>query len=940
MTRDVAHLRGRLLVGLIVTTLLVQAGPALSQVNPAAGGRAESGVTVTGSRTAEELSACLQQRPNLAVAVLIDETGSLRQTDPQNERAPVLAGFLSRLEDLSGTDFGDRTRQVLVTVAYFGTGVDEFLPWQPVATRLADPTRGEGATRSISQAILEVTPARNRDLTTEFSAAIAWAADRHLEVERLIDPASVCTLTVWFSDGELDPDNQPRAPYERDAVISETQALCDARGVLDAHRRTGAVLVGILLVELLTDSSSVTTLPRMHAMVEGVDPDGRACGVEPSRGLYLEGGLDLLSLQFERAVTPGQGGVLQGTYRGDPVTFVVDPGVAKVRVVMSARDGFRLTTATGARIEVAQPGGAPSTSGLPRGVRPDIRWASGAVSLDLEVAGAVGEWEVRREGRESEVDVYYFSDLRLEVDLDEIRLTSGDPGALQGRVVDGSGGSVDLGLYSSRELRVTVDGSTAEAVLQVDGTFIATFPVDTQEARIPADLRLDLVTTGGTPLQTITREVLLPVTLPGWFPQVAIAREFDRNLAPGSEDVRLPVIITGSDLGATRVCVQQGVPGDGVPELVRLVTLRWDGDDLSRCIDLAAGEEVRIDLVATLQEADVRSVRVGIPLTVVLESAAVDGRPSVTVDYPERRTLVVEPPAPNPIIVLILLLLGLLIPLIILHLLNRSAARFRTRNLQAARVPVELVRTHGSWRVERSGRTGAPLLAVDDLAYLPTDGPDGKSHWGAHWQVPGASSGVATTTGERWRAVVPRWPLGTVHAVVEAPPGTRVISNEVPTVTDDGRQSGIGLNPQRSAYLLIADSDLRSIDAVDDVRVPATLVTVLGHAGHTMGEVVDHHAGQLEHVLTGGAEVDGVAAAARVADASRAEGTGGTEGKAGPTASTGAWSDPPTTAGAWTPGAWSPGTAPSDRSDPWEPSPKPSGPGSAGGGSGSTPGWD
>jgi len=921
----------RRLAGLLAVLLVVPAIPALSQSGADGTGAAESTVTAVGSRTAEELSACLQQRPNLAVAVLIDQTGSLRTTDRDNERAPVLAGFLERLEDLSGSDLGDRTRQVLVTVAYFGTGVEPYLPWQPIGTPQPVPGGAPDARRSIAETIRAETPGRNRDLTTEFSAALAWAADQHREVPSLIDPSSVCTLTVWFSDGELDPDNQPRAAYERDAVLAETARLCDAGGALDDHRSTGAALVGILLVELLTDTSSVTRLPRMHAMVEGVDPVGRVCGTSPSRGLYLEGGLDLLSLQFERAVTPGQGGVLQGTYRGDPVTFMVDRGVAKVRIVMSAREGFRLSTAGGGLVDVARPSATPSISGLPRGVSPDIRWASGAVSIDLAVAGAFGEWRIEREGRSSEVDVYYFTDLRLELPTDEVRLTSGEAGTVEGRVVDGSGGTVNLEDYDTRRLAVQVDGVQADVELFPDGTFRATFPVETEEARILARLRLDLTTSGGTVLQPVTREVLLPVTLPGWFPQVIVAREFDTSLIPGRADARLRVVAVGSELGPTRVCVRPGPPGDGAPELGRLVSLRWAETDLARCVELAPGERVEADLLATLQGSEVREVRVGVPLTVVLESAAVDGRAAVTVDYPERRSVVVQPQPPNPLIVLALLLLGLLIPLGILHLLNRSAARFRTRNLQIARVPIELVRTHGTWRVQRAGAGRSSLVSMDDLDYLPARGVDGAREWqtGAFTEVPGAVSG------ETWRAVVPRWPLGTVRAVVEAPAGHRIVSNEVPTVVDDGTSAGIGLNPQRCAYILVPDAELRSVDAVDDVRLPATLVTVLGHAGYRMEDVVQGHGQQLETVMTGGDEVERLVVASRAVDAADpapsvtvGAPSDGWEPTASPTGPTGPG-----------PSAWD---LPSGSGPSWGPPPGTGG-GSLdgkGGSGGRTPGWD
>jgi hypothetical protein len=870
--------------------LLLPITAASGQTTDAGSAREDDSTTLTGAQTAEELAACLQQRPNLAVALLIDATGSLVGTDPRNERAPVLAGFLSRLEDIDGTAFRDGSRQVFVSIAYFGTGVRERLAWSSIDAPQPDPSGGEGASRSIARMVLEETPGENTDLTTEFSDALTWAAARHREVPRLVATESVCTMTLWFSDGELDPDNARRGtPYERPAVISETETLCEPGGVLDGHRRTGAALVGILLVEELTTSSAVTRLPRMHAMVEGSDPERRECGSESSRGLFLQGNLDLLSLRFERAVAAGQGGVLQGTYRGDPVDFVVDPGVSRVRIVMSARSGFVLSTASGATVDVSRPSATPRTSGLPRGVQPDIRWASGAVSIDLEVAGDFGPWRIVRDGQSGPVDVYYFSDLRFDIDRDDVRLRSGEPGSISGRIVDAAGDPVDLAVYSARQLSGAVDGAPITSrELRDDGSFRAEFPVATEEARIPGRLRLDLVTRGGTPLQPITVDLSLPVALPGWFPEVLVARSFDRSLIAGRGDAILEVTAIGSNLGPTRVCVRPGPPGDGSDQLARLVRLQWAGRDLSRCIDLGAGERLEARLVATLTATEVRQRTVGFPLVVELQSAAVDGRPSVSIDYEERRSIVVEPAPPNPWIVFVLLALGLLVPLLTLHLLNVQAARFRTRNLKHARVPVILDRSTGIWQV--TAESGGQLLVLDDFEYLPNAKLDGNKEW----DVLSPDGG---RTGECWSAKVPRWPLGTVRAFVAAPSAARVISNEAPTTTSDGRTAGIGLNPQGSAYLVILDDEIRAGSDPDVPRLRATLVAVLGHEGIEMPAIVRDHAHGLQTGLTSGDQVERLIAAVDAEDRKAAESRAS---RGSPTPSTASPSSAsPTAGGVW-----------------------------------------
>ena len=51
----------------------------------------------------QQISQCLQSRNDLAVLLVVDESGSLQETDPENKRARLLANLVRSLARQAGT---------------------------------------------------------------------------------------------------------------------------------------------------------------------------------------------------------------------------------------------------------------------------------------------------------------------------------------------------------------------------------------------------------------------------------------------------------------------------------------------------------------------------------------------------------------------------------------------------------------------------------------------------------------------------------------------------------------------------------------------------------------------------------------------------------------------------------------------------------------------
>jgi hypothetical protein len=162
---------------------------------------------------------------------------------------------------------------------------------------------------------------------------------------------------------------------------------------------------------------------------------------------------------------------------------------------------------------------------------------------------------------------------------------------------------------------------------------------------------------------------------------------------------------------------------------------------------------------------------------------------------------------------------------------NHRAAKFSTRDLQVAQIPVLVSGDSVLLLIQRADPSGAALLEDKDFTYLPVSA-NGSRH------IPLGIADLRTRT--------PANPFGSIRAEVVAPAGKRVVSNREPSTTSNGVQAGMDLMPQRDAFLVIDDASLLH-DA--DEPVPAMLVSfltpTLSGDRDQLGRVVDDIEGKL-----------------------------------------------------------------------------------------------
>ena len=488
----------------------------------------------------------------LLVVLLVDESASLRETDPDDQRVAAARAALRSIDLLRGTDAAGGSIAIDVLVSTFSFDFATVGDWSP----LTADTRG-----AVDDQIAGLAD-RDESMDTDFHNALDGArralADRATESTEAAG-GNVCKAILLFTDGsytlgartteaqrERFGTTKTYAPEivldDEEAVREATglgvTALCRPGGVADQVRADNITLVSVPLgegsglLEALTTGSS----------------DERTCG-DPETdtpGAYLPASdTDELLRTFD-LVASRIGG---GSPVGDParpvpcdddvcdegaVSFAVSPSLRRVhvfaavpgdetRVVLRPPEGDDLSLEPGddADEDVA-------------GVPVVARWiADRAVTIDLAVprdGTGAGDWTVALVGPEGDatgiIQVVTFSDLVAQLEPDA-SLLLGDVQTLTATITTRDGDETSEELRDARVTATLVDpitGSVATVELDADGDSFAgdyAVPDDVTSSALRASLRLEATTPGGATVTSVAPEVVLSVRRPEGYPQLS-----------------------------------------------------------------------------------------------------------------------------------------------------------------------------------------------------------------------------------------------------------------------------------------------------------------------------------------------------------------------------------------------------------------------------------
>jgi hypothetical protein len=243
------------------------------------------------------LRACVEQKRRLDVQLLVDESASLRDSDPDDLRVNALksvADVLRNLVDVSQSSLditgGQKPLVVYLMVSGFGSGFEVRLPF----TEVTDDNH---------PAILEALEAqrpRNRDKHTRYHIALSEAGRQFIEFTDIdsgtAGAESTCRMLLWFSDGDHDDDDDPYVTPRELRQINEE--VCGPSGIVDGLRRNGVYLFG---VGLKPDDANLETMQRITK-----GDVGEPCGQAPATGGFsLASRTNLVSTILANLDVPG-----------------------------------------------------------------------------------------------------------------------------------------------------------------------------------------------------------------------------------------------------------------------------------------------------------------------------------------------------------------------------------------------------------------------------------------------------------------------------------------------------------------------------------------------------------------------------------------------------------------------------------------------------------
>ncbi|HEV7720882.1 MAG TPA: VWA domain-containing protein, partial [Iamia sp.] len=691
----------------------------------------------------DRLAACVGAEGRLLVVLLVDESASLRETDPDDQRVAAARAALRSIDLLRGTDAAGGSIAIDVLVSAFSFDFATVGDWSPLTAE----TRGAVDDRIAGLAD------RDESMDTDFHNALDGArralADRATESTEAAG-GNVCKAILLFTDGSYTLGARTTAAqrerfgttktYAPDIVLDSEEAVREATGLgVTALCREGGVAD-----QVRADNITLVSVPLgegsglLEALTTG-SSDERDCG-DPDTdtpGAYLPASdTDELLRTFDLVASRIGGGSPVGEpARPVPcaddvcdegaVTFAVSPSLRRVHVFAAVPgDETRvvLHPPEGDDLEL-RPGDDADED--VDGVPVVARWiADRALTVDLAVpqdGTGAGDWSVVLVGPEGDatglVQVVTFSDLVAQLEPGTSLLLGGSR-TLTATITTRDGEETREELRDPRVTATLVDpitGAVATVELNPDEDAFAgdySVPDDVTSSALRASLRLEATTPEGAAITSVAPEVVLAVRRPEGYPQV-VRPVLELTPIVGDDAAEGVLTLVAPDGTDGCVWVEDLTIDDG-PDAAGAFALSAEGAgrDEEACTPIDGSLEVEV----LVEAGDRASGSVVGHVRMVLARA--DGEAPIATDVPvtfEMSRGVDE--AKRLLLAAGLMLGGLLAPLLLLVLINLLTTRFPDLgHVRGARIPVLVT---GKGQVLRTdGGVGALHLMPSDFVPL------------------------------------------------------------------------------------------------------------------------------------------------------------------------------------------------------------------------------
>ena len=678
---------------------------------------APPGVALTGETGVDRFGGCLAAHKSGQLLLMIDESGSLKETDPQDNRVTAAKYLAQQLTQFSA----DSGITLEVALAGFSEDYRQVLDW----------TKLDPANLPAVEAGIDGFKDRDTGQDTDYLVALDGARSTLAQAPKPAE-GQRCQALAWFTDGKLDFNqrdaSKPYAPEQNlnsqagiDATVRAAQdSICRDRGLADQLRSSDIVTFGIGLAPKPEQGADFDLL---KAIVTG-EPTGAvsSCGAirNPTPGdFYLAQNIDDLLFAFDKFSTPGQppieitsGACARQICEEAKHRFVLDRSVRSVSVLAAA-------DRTGLTPYLVAPDGAsaalnagPATVDL-GGVKIDYL-PEGEKSVSIRMSNSQapqwqGVWALVFVDPVGDATAKTRSSIHISGDLypawpDATKTTlhsRDDNVAVTLAVVDGRKAPVDpatlLGQASLSAVLVDVKGGEHPVATDLPKDQIGS-PQVLDLSQVPpgaATLQLVLnVTTAdahepsgavvpGT--QLAAQRVDLPITIdpPVGYPKVADRIDFGSLQGAGSFPAT--VAVTGPGCAwladdATTVAAE--------PDGVGAVNVGSSVNSATNCVKPAENQQESLPIELKIPAAGNGAVNG----TVTVMVAPADGTAEpIAVDVPFTASLHKPLNTTNFILALaVALILGPGVPLLLLYLSKWLVTRIPAKALRAQQIPVRL----------------------------------------------------------------------------------------------------------------------------------------------------------------------------------------------------------------------------------------------------------
>lgn len=797
-----------------------------------------------GERAFEDVTTCLTsgREKSLDVYYLIDQSGSLEWTDPNNAREGIIRNSVSELGR-----FVDQGISVGVAASGFGAGVIEFRDWTQLESR--DDAAAIGAQLS-ADVVSQYGSGNYRNNTN-------WQAGLSVAKEKLAERPDSCRMLIWFTDGGINPTG------EVDDATASLGALCQPGittgsipsgpgpfGLMQEFRSANIPVFGVLLTNesesldrfqqtypgdweerlalekwlssfmkpLVEGRGSVSNTSALAPLAEGeltcaeIDGEGFAPPGQANGAFIDAADPVLLAYQFLRIGGQISGGAGSSIENGQ---FVVPQGTAGFELIVSS-DQWSLSGPEDSGISVSP--------GSPGQARVDSSGGASRIQLDVgDQDELVGQWAF--ETTAEYADLFLFSGLTMELDRDRVSTILSDfDNTLTGRVVrtaEYSALPVDLSRFSQSNFSLSIleDGQRVNRPIEIqladNGQFIIEkFNPGDNAGTLDLWLTLDI----GPEFESITSQFDLSIvdksamaTPETDFIELT-ALEGPDGVATGTLAVVGPNVSDSSTFCISREPLRlddSQAKGDQPVERSSGFAFSFAGTQSTpdgNCIEVQNGETASVTIEArNPTQANARVVSSWqVTSTAPTTAAAFDAPISVQFDSITQTNRAVEWAS-----IALLLVLGLLLPLGIMWLANFFQTRFLPiESTMAAEIPVSLA-PDSRWKITRKlpdGSTGDLVIGADDFKNRMDQKAQREYDTGR---------GIA-------QGRVPWFPLAATWYEWQAPAGHRIVSifdsgNKSTPQMATGHAAEVSPNMAKNWALVVSEADLRreSADAID-----------------------------------------------------------------------------------------------------------------------------